>query len=101
MPKHLTMVVPNGTRYWRALSGPEVESLYEADRRAGVYMDSAGEPIVHNSMASGRIEGDHVCTVLRRRGISWTSWNRRPSGLAEVLIGLNRVLVRFSDLREA
>jgi len=99
--KRDVVLIRAGTPFWQPLTPSEVQMLHDADRRAGRFMDDAGESIIHDHMTSDVIRDNTVATVLRTRGLKWTSWYRRPPHLVEVLmareapsLGIRRVFVQ-------
>lgn len=79
-----TIRLPADTRFWFERSVLDMQDLERAAREAGRFLDSAGEPIIHDRMGSSRTLDATDAKVVRCSGIRWTSWYRRPRGLVEV-----------------
>lgn len=79
-----SITLPAGSKLYFIRTNAEVEALYEADRQAGVYMDSAGEPILHSRQGAMYTDELIHALVIETRNVPWASWNRKPVGLVTV-----------------
>lgn len=78
--------LPAGTYLFRPRTDEEMLELEAADRDAGRWCDSAGEPIVHSRQAASRIEIATDATIVSCKNVPWWGWTRRPRGAKLVML---------------
>ena len=74
-----------GTRFWFIRSEEEMKRIEERDREAGRFLDSAGETLIYSPLGSGVFEENTVVSVIKKRGIKWPHWTKKPKYLVEGL----------------
>lgn len=80
-----TFICHKGSHFWYLRSEEELERIQTRDAAAGYYNDSAGEPLLYSKIGREQFKEDTVVTILRRRGIPWPHWTKKPKHLIEGL----------------
>ena len=85
------VIVSEGTTLWYLKTEEETRDLMRRDADAGLYLDSAGEPILYSKVGHIKLKKSEVGTILKVRGMEWPHWSRRPVGLIECFINVDGV----------
>ena len=77
------IVKPSGAKFWFIRSEEEMIRIKERDREAGRFLDSAGETLLYSPLGSGVFEENTVISVVKKRGLRWPHWTKKPKHLIE------------------
>lgn len=84
-----TVALRAGMSYYYVKTPAELESERQRDIASGHTMTDAGETILYEKVARSEFKQATVVTILRKRGVEWPSWRKKPAYLYEALATVN------------
>lgn len=98
---NIILKIPAGTKYWYDRTDEQINNLRALDAAMGETLDSAGEPKIYNRTTWSLLKEASVVSVIKTRGVTWTSWVKKPSYLIEVLATIDGVprIIKVRDPR--
>lgn len=101
-PAKDVIIVPSGSKYWYDRTDEELKRISDLDDACGSTLDSAGEPKIYNKTASKTTKIDLTCTVIKSRGVPWSTCFKKPTHLLEVLATIDGMpkVIKVRDPRK-
>lgn len=83
--KNETVALKPGMNYYYVKTPGELEAERQADLASGHYMTDDGETILYSKVARSAFDQPTVVTIIKKRGVEWHHWRKRPPHLYEAL----------------
>ncbi len=83
--KQETITRPSGSYYYYVKTQAEIDALRREDIARGRTMTDDGETILYSKIGGGQLVEDTAVTIIKKRGVEWPTWSKKPAGLYEGL----------------